>query len=96
MIDHLLRRAQQAGCTAVVLEVRSSNGGAQALYRRHGFVPVGMRRRYYFAPIEDALVMRLDIGPRRGAGSAGAAGPARPTGPVGAETTGAAPADAAG
>ena len=96
MIDHLLRRAQQAGCTAVVLEVRSSNAGAQALYRRHGFVPVGMRRRYYFAPIEDALVMRLDIGPRRGAGSAGAAGPARPTGPVGAETTGAAPADAAG
>ena len=82
MIAHLLRRARQAGCAAVLLEVRVSNAGAQALYRRLGFAPVGRRRRYYLAPVEDALVMRADTGAQRGAGPAGRAGSA---GAVGAE-----------
>lgn len=82
MIAHLLRRARQAGCAAVLLEVRVSNAGAQALYRRLGFAPVGRRRRYYLAPVEDALVMRADTGARHGAGPVGRAGS---VGAVGAE-----------
>lgn len=43
----------------VYLEVRESNGAAQALYRAAGFEAVGRRGRYYRHPTEDALVLRL-------------------------------------
>lgn len=41
------------------LEVRSRSEGARALYEGRGFVPVGLRRRYYRD--DDALVMRRDV-----------------------------------
>jgi ribosomal-protein-alanine N-acetyltransferase len=44
------------GCEAMTLEVRVSNLGAQALYRKFGFVPAGVRQRYY-ENTEDAIVM---------------------------------------
>jgi [ribosomal protein S18]-alanine N-acetyltransferase len=40
--------------------VRASNVEAQALYRRFGFAPVGVRKAYYTHPVEDALVMLRD------------------------------------
>ena len=46
-----------AGAKALTLEVRVSNTGAQALYRRFGLAPVGHRRGYYEPDGEDALVM---------------------------------------
>ena len=73
MLDHLLGVARQAGCRSVLLEVRASNEGAQAMYARFGFTAIGIRRRYYLAPVEDAVVMRLSLSG------------ARPPGPVGAE-----------
>ena len=102
MITHLLRCARRAGCAAVLLEVRASNAGAQALYRRLGFVPVGRRRRYYLAPVEDALVMRAGAGAPDGAGagpagsggSAGSGGRTGAVGAVGAEAVAADPAAA--
>ncbi len=48
--------AVRRGCEAMTLEVRVSNTGAQALYRRFGFVPAGVRLRYY-ENVEDAIVM---------------------------------------
>jgi [ribosomal protein S18]-alanine N-acetyltransferase len=48
--------AIERGCSAWTLEVRVSSTGAQALYRRFGFVPAGVRRRYY-ENREDAIVM---------------------------------------
>ena len=56
----LLTLAGWAGehrCRALTLEVRMGNAGAQALYRRFGFVPAGVRRNYYVESKEDALVM---------------------------------------
>lgn len=44
-----------AGVSHLTLEVRMSNDGAQALYERFGFAPVGLRKNYYRD--EDALVM---------------------------------------
>ena len=44
------------GFTALTLEVRVSNTAAQAMYRRFGFAPAGIRQRYY-ENTEDALVM---------------------------------------
>ena len=66
MLTELVSTAQQAGCPDVLLEVRQSNEVAQRLYTRHGFVPIGRRRRYYQAPPEDAVVMRLTLSPRLG------------------------------
>ena len=43
---------------SLTLEVRMSNTGAQELYRRFGFAPAGVRKRYYVETNEDALVMR--------------------------------------
>ena len=45
------------GATALTLEVRPSNHGAQELYRRFGFAPAGMRKLYYRDPDEDGLIM---------------------------------------
>ena len=72
MLTELVSTAQQAGCPDVLLEVRQSNEAAQRLYTGHGFVLIGRRRRYYQAPPEDAVVMRLTLRPRLGpVGSSG-------------------------
>ncbi len=57
MLDRLFEEAYLRGSRMIVLEVRSSNGGAIALYERNGFVPGGIRRNYYTHPREDAIVM---------------------------------------
>lgn len=49
------------GAAAVELEVRSASGGAIGLYRELGFVAVGARPRYYREPMDDAVLMRLDL-----------------------------------
>nr|WP_303770402.1 GNAT family N-acetyltransferase [Actinomyces oris] len=72
MLTELVSTAREVSCPDVLLETRQSNEAAQRLYARHGFVPIGRRRRYYQAPPEDAVVMRLSLRPRPG--------------PVGAET----------
>ena len=41
----------------VTLEVRAGNMPAIALYEKHGFHRVGLRRNYYERPREDALIM---------------------------------------
>jgi ribosomal-protein-alanine N-acetyltransferase len=53
----LMREAIDRGYSAMTLEVRLSGRGAQALYRRFGFVPEGARKGYYVGPPEDAVVM---------------------------------------
>jgi ribosomal-protein-alanine N-acetyltransferase len=42
-----LDRAGTAGATSVLLEVRADNEAAVALYRRHGFERIALRRGYY-------------------------------------------------
>ena len=66
MLTELVSTARELGCPDVLLEVRQSNEVAQRLYARHGFVPIGRRRRYYQAPPADAVVMRLTLRPRPG------------------------------
>ena len=53
----LAREAVERGAQHLTLEVRLSNTGAQELYRRFGFAPVGVRKGYYQDTGEDALVM---------------------------------------
>ncbi len=60
-LDRVLERALEQGARRIFLEVRVSNRGAQDLYERSGFVQVGIRRRYYRQPAEDARIMCLDL-----------------------------------
>ncbi len=53
----LVAGAEEMDCRALTLEVAVSNHAAQALYSRFGFVPAGVRRNYYSATNEDALIM---------------------------------------
>lgn len=60
----LVVTALQAGVSQsavrAVLEVRSSNVAAQALYRGLGFQHVSVRPKYYTNPPEDAVLMELE------------------------------------
>jgi [ribosomal protein S18]-alanine N-acetyltransferase len=53
----LVREALGRKARNLTLEVRLSNLGAQHLYRKFGFSPVGVRKNYYPEVNEDALVM---------------------------------------
>ena len=64
LIAACLTWAAKAGASKVRLEVRASNTAAHALYRRHGFLPAGVRRAYYSAPVEDALVLQATLLPQ--------------------------------
>ncbi len=60
LLNDLILAAIQMGADAVSLEVRVTNWGAQRLYGRFGFHPVGVRKNYYQEIGEDALIMWLD------------------------------------
>jgi len=59
LLAHLAREATRRGCTAITLEVRVGNVGAQELYKKFGFTAAGVRRNYYPETKEDALIMWL-------------------------------------
>lgn len=61
LITACMAWAAKAGASKVRLEVRASNIAAHALYRRHGFSTAGVRRAYYSAPVEDALVLQAPL-----------------------------------
>ena len=44
----------------ITLEVRASNTAAQNLYRKYGFVEVGLRRNYYVNDREDGVLMSTE------------------------------------
>lgn len=60
LLSALIAYASNLGAAYLTLEVRRSNLTAQRLYRRLGFVELGVRKRYYEDNGEDALLMVLD------------------------------------
>jgi [ribosomal protein S18]-alanine N-acetyltransferase len=60
LLYELIQEGIRLGARAVSLEVRVSNWGAQELYRKFRFRPVGTRKNYYQETGEDALVMWAD------------------------------------
>ncbi len=62
--EHLLiaviKLAMERNALFITLEVRAANKVAQALYRKYGFVEVGIRRGYYTDNKEDAILMTVD------------------------------------
>jgi ribosomal-protein-alanine N-acetyltransferase len=63
LLDEMLAMLGGEGVRTVYLEVRESNAAARRLYESRSFGPVGRRRGYYQHPVEDALVLRREIGP---------------------------------
>lgn len=61
LLQTLLMQARLSGAQNVYLEVRASNQAAQGLYRCAGFECIGVRKRYYTNPLEDAVLMRCEI-----------------------------------
>lgn len=59
LIAELTERAKRAGLAFVTLEARASNAPAITLYEGAGFRRVGVRKNFYTAPAEDAVLMTL-------------------------------------
>ncbi len=57
MMQELLKRGREMGCTEFTLEVRVSNAPAIHVYQKLGFVSEGIRPRFYEKPVEDAMIM---------------------------------------
>ena len=45
----------------IFLEVRQTNAGAIALYKKFGFEQISVRKNYYSSPLCDGLVMRKTL-----------------------------------
>lgn len=59
LLERVVEVARAREVASIHLEVRESNEAALGLYRRFGFKTVGVRKRYYDQPREDAIVMML-------------------------------------
>lgn len=61
LMRHVFAEARRLGARRATLEVRASNVGARRLYERLGFYVAGNRRNYYTSPVEDALILWVDV-----------------------------------
>src|SRR5262249_1934899 len=61
LLKSSLSQASGLGARAATLEVRAANATARAFYEEEGFTPVGLRRRYYANPPDDALLLSREI-----------------------------------
>lgn len=63
LLDAVCSEARLRGAHRVVLEVALDNQAARALYARHGFTIVGLRRNYYNRAegLVDALILAVQL-----------------------------------
>lgn len=52
---------KKKGIKYLILECRVSNSPADFLYKKSGFINLGIRRNFYENPIEDAIIMKKEI-----------------------------------
>ncbi|MCK4776921.1 MAG: ribosomal protein S18-alanine N-acetyltransferase [Actinomycetia bacterium] len=62
MIKLIIIKAGELGLSELTLEVRRSNNRAQILYSQFGFKDMGLRKDYYYKPLENGLIMTLKLG----------------------------------
>ena len=56
MLEALMDHGIRNGVSVFFLEVRMTNETAVRLYRKAGFEQIGVRKKYYTDPVEDALI----------------------------------------
>ncbi len=61
LLQAALQDASARGAAQAYLEVRASNKPAMEFYKQHGFRTLGRRAQYYASPVEDALVLGLQL-----------------------------------
>lgn len=61
LLSRLLSEAALRNVLVATLEVRASNSKAISLYSKFGYKKLGVRKNYYTAPVEDAIILRADI-----------------------------------
>lgn len=64
LLEELTRNLLVNGIQDLFLEVRAGNQAGIAFYSKHGFELMGMRKKYYTRPTEDALVLKLSLASR--------------------------------
>ena len=57
LLDYSRKTEYGRGLESLFLEVRSRNLPARSLYSSYGFKEIGLRRGYYKAPDDDAVIM---------------------------------------
>jgi len=62
-LRQVIEQVRWRGANFITLEVRPSNRGALVLYKKIGFRMLGVRKKYYTNPSEDAFVFGLHIHP---------------------------------
>lgn len=58
----LIEYCKENGLVFLSLEVRESNVAAIGLYEKLGFSSAGVRKNFYTAPVENAIVMIKNVG----------------------------------
>lgn len=61
LMQDMLNDLKENSISECFLEVRKSNESAINLYKKFGFEEVGLRKAYYDKPVEDALLMKLEL-----------------------------------
>lgn len=59
LVCRLIDEVKSRGCEFATLEVRESNESARRLYEKCGFNEVGVRRSFYRAPTENAVLYTI-------------------------------------
>ncbi len=62
LLRRILKEGERRGVEAAFLELRAGNTAALSLYEQCGFSLTSRRKNYYSEPIEDALVMTIQLG----------------------------------
>ena len=57
LMRFLIDKVKDMGIKGITLEVRESNEAAINLYTKLGFDSIGIRKRFYEKPVEDAIIM---------------------------------------
>ena len=59
IMEEMLWKLDDSSADRIMLEVRSKNEGAIALYEKFGFKNIAKRKNYYSNPTDDALIYEL-------------------------------------
>ena len=59
IMEEMLGKLDDSSADRIMLEVRSKNEGAIALYEKFGFKNIAKRKNYYSNPVDDALIYEL-------------------------------------
>ena len=61
LVSKAIALAKEKQLEMILLEVRYSNAPAISLYKKMGFEEIGIRKKFYEHPVEDALIMKCTL-----------------------------------